>query len=162
MKFLKNLFRMGKPVELRVSQQTLTDEVFGEMEWEPDIGRWIAYPMIPDTEPPFYLETRIYTDSAGPVAPSSEVRQAWRRFLEREPEYRLATTQEMLAKGEGTWADPHIEAGEMAERLGWEFLTISGDGELSIYFTDDELYYGHLIIGTIRSDGVFDHAELYG
>ena len=89
---------------------------------------------------------------------------------EFEQNVRLAAADELLECANDWLADcceegdePEIITREgFAERIGLESISIAPDGEITIYYDDDDIFLGHSIVVTADSSGNVSDAILMG
>lgn len=89
---------------------------------------------------------------------------------EFERNVRFATADELLETA-NDWAEQSCETGEepekitresFAERIGIDSISIDPDGEITIFYDDDDMFWGHSIVATADASGNVSDAILMG
>ena len=144
---------------------TLNDEVFGELGYDPPLEEWYGRVELAHGQ---IIEVRIWWADGkdGPFAPVLDcARVALRRFREREAEHRRLLTATMLERYQG-WTyeeDAPPDAKTLAAALTATQLSIRTDGAATAHYDDaTELFGDHLISAELNSDGWFSGFSLQG
>jgi hypothetical protein len=145
---------------------TIDDEVFGELAYDPPMSEWYAEVEWAPKRP---LEVTIWWDEAkdGPFAPVLErARTTYRRFVEREGAHRqaLATALvERYKRSQRPGGRVLPEPTAIARGLTLLRMAIDTDGSATLYYDDAaDLFGDHCIYADLDAEGAFVGFTLQG
>jgi hypothetical protein len=144
---------------------TINDEVFGALGYDPPLEEWYARVVLhPERE----IDVTIWWTETkdGTFRPILErTREAFLRFQRHETEHRLALATDMLRRyRDSARIDMELpEADEFVKSLAVTKMAFASDGSATVDYDDlTELFGDHSIVADIRADGVFDGFSLHG
>ena len=141
------------------------DGVFGELVYDPDLGEWRAEIPLTSWEK---LDVTIQWEEErdGPLAAVLQrVREAYLRFLQREPQHLRALATAMIERfrRDVGMSEPQPTAEEIVRNLGMLRIAISSDGSLRAHYRHGVASFGdHWIVADINADGSFAGFSLQG
>lgn len=140
----------------------LSDEQFGTLNWDNRLEWWggtLALYQHPEVE--LYINAPCLHE--GDTTITDEVRQAFKICLESEQKARQKACDQLLSIHNEHWnEDAPTSAEEFKRRLIFDTIILYPDGSAEIYFEDDDLFWGHVIIVSMTESGEFTDATIAG
>jgi len=139
---------------------SIYDAQFGDLIWDETSDWWTGridlynYPRIELNISPPDEGDRIITDQA---------RHSFRIITESENQIRQKACDELLEVHNQSWNESApLTAEEFMRRMIPESVSLYADGGAEIYFADDDMFWGHVIIVSLSSEGEFSDAYIAG
>ncbi len=138
----------------------IQDSIFGELEWDDAYDWWLSELEI---APGHSIEVSIFGRDLDAVL---EARRAlFVRIRDTEPELRAAIAAMMLELAE-EWRDEEedpepITLESFAKRMKLTSILMH-DQTTELYYDDDEIFLGHVILANIDANGLLERATIAG
>lgn len=153
--------RISKPV-------VISDKILGEYTLDRHLSWFEGEIQRPEIECTVYLET---DEEDGETAEKSlkVLRDLYNDFENYDEKFRSYAAKELtelandwLEDEEDSEDIEEITEKDFAERIEISELTVSPDGDLTIYYNDDDMFWGHAIEVRANIDGTIDCADMVG
>lgn len=147
---------------------TFQDAVLGELTYDDRLSRWDGHSAALGV--PFSLSAHTFADSGaglpGDEAALEVYRAAFLRLEKGEGELRCQVAEAMTELAE-EWRDPDedplpVTPERFLERMKLESLSIYADGDAELFYSDGDLFAGHVIIAAVNPDGTLRDATIAG
>lgn len=140
--------------------KTVNDVQLGPLEWEPSCGWWSGFLKPSDNQ---QVELHISTPANDELTITDQARRALSKVMNADQLLRQKACDELLAIHNDSWneAEP-IDAETFKRRLRLESVSIYPDGSAEIYYGDDDMFWGHVIIVSMSAAGEFTDATIAG
>jgi hypothetical protein len=138
----------------------LNDPIFGPLTWNPDSNWWEGHIQLYGLSD---VEINIYVPDEDDRIISDLSRHAFGIVSQSETLMRQKACDDLLETHNESWNDDApIDAATFMRRIVLESIVFYDDGSAEIYFADDDLFWGHVIIVSLSEDGEFTGAEIAG
>jgi hypothetical protein len=139
----------------------IQDAVFGELEWDDTYDWWLSELEI---APGHSIEVSIFGRDLDAVL---ETRRAmFVRIRDTEPELRAAIAAKMLELAEH-WRDEDedpdpITLESFTKRMKMTSILMHTDQLTELFYDDDDIFAGHVILANIDANGLLEDANIAG
>jgi len=135
--------------EDRAPPEQVIDPVLGTFEFEPSVEWYTTQRVGPDGRS--YRVTITPADRSDPAPSIAALRPAVERFERELPTLRQGIADHLYEIWSGSWNEDgqELSPAEFAARPPLESITFDeggSDGNFSVWFGDDDLFYGHSIV----------------
>ena len=149
--------------------QAIEDEEFGPLRWNAELLEWQGESQMSDSTP-FHLSISTpaslqypHIDKTKPDSTiTREARLAFRGIRRGDAHIRAKLGDKYV----GRYAEWHdgdsITTEDFQGRLQLETIRVLATGEAEIYYSDDDMFYGHSLIAHLKADGTVSQVELFG
>ena len=137
------------------------DAVFGKLEWDDAYDWWLCELEI---APGHSIEVSIFGRDLDAVLDTR--RALFVRIRDTEPALRAAIAQKMLDLAED-WRDQEeqpepITLESFAERIRLTSVLMHTDDNTELYYNDDEIFLGHVVLANLGSDAQLEDVTIAG
>ncbi len=137
------------------------DAVFGELEWDDTYDWWRSELEI---APGHSVEVSIFGRDLDAVLDNR--RAMFVRIRDAEPALRAAIAQKMLELAED-WRDEDeqpepITLESFARRIKLTSILMHTDDNTELFYSDDEIFLGHVVLANLGSDAQLEDATIAG
>jgi hypothetical protein len=129
------------------------------LEWDSDLDFWSGKIKLADgSKAEVYINTpegdEIITDQA---------RRTFRQIMNSDGKIRQKACDDLLETYNFSWNDDSpLDAETFMQRLTLESITLYPEGNAEIYYADDDMFLGRVIIVRMESDGQLTEATIAG
>jgi hypothetical protein len=139
----------------------IQDAVFGELQWDDTVEWWRSQLEI---SPGHRIRVLIYGRDLDAVLEAR--RGTYLRIRDAEPELRAATAAMLLELAE-EWRDQAeepepITLESLAKRMTLTDILMYDDQTAELYYSDDDIFLGHVILANLDAKGVLRDATIAG
>ena len=143
--------------------QPIENAVLGTVTWDDNLNYWEAKLELFSNHQVNVSITPADEDDAAAIAAGAELVE-WVRQNERSA--REYAAGQMLESAED-WRDEDDEPNEItaesfAERIVLESITVEEDGGANLWYNDDQIFAGHVIVVSLNTVREFSDAEIMG
>jgi hypothetical protein len=146
-----------------VADDPIIDDSSGPMVWEESLEWWTG-----DVEISPGRRVRAHVSVMGDDVPSLAIvtdraRWALDRLRGQEESYRRSAAADLPAIHNGSWNDDEpIDEQRFIERMAFESVTFYPDGSVELCYADGDLFWGHVVLMSVASDGTVGEATIAG
>jgi hypothetical protein len=136
------------------------DTIFGELFWEREYNWWKGMVEIqPD------LSIDVYLSGEPAIHNIEQFQKVFEIYRRGEENARLCASKHLLEVHNESWLEEdeaEITQAEFCRRIQPENITIYDDQTAEIFYRDDNLFWGHVIIVSMDEKGTFTDADIAG
>ncbi|PAX60552.1 DUF2262 domain-containing protein [Brunnivagina elsteri] len=143
-----------------MSEQTIYDEILGELVWNQDDECWTS-------QVQFTLEHIVnITIDPEDVETGSIIlmaRKSFSQLQQNEDNIRHLISEQMLGDYNENWNDGEkIDIQDFIDSIKLEDIVFNANGNIQLFYNDGYLFAGHGIMVTIDDTGSYQEAILFG
>lgn len=142
--------------------EIIQDKVFGELNWEEKYNWWKGKFLL---QPNLEIDVRLDGVKAEIAANITQFQLTFEKFCINEPNARIYAAEKLLKIHNDSWRDDDEEivtTQEFCQGIKPESIIIYDELNAEIYYQDDDLFWGHVIIVSIDENGEFSDATIAG
>jgi hypothetical protein len=130
------------------------------LKWDAALQCWEGEISLSSPEP---FRLSVFARDVVVSAITSQAHLAMDRVRQLESECRLYAANQLLETLNQGWAeDGPITTDEFVRRLVPDSIVVHESGYTEVYFSDDDMFWGHLVAVRIKPDGTFQEALIEG
>lgn len=140
----------------------IEDAVFGKLIWEKEYGWWSGELKF---SPESIAKIRINAENETDTDAISAAHRLFEKIRVSDSEIRNFAADELLELHNESWREDdeaEISREDFCSRIKITSVNFEGEGDITIYFDDDDLFWGHVIVVQINENFEFTYADIAG
>jgi hypothetical protein len=143
-----------------MTEQTIDDEILGELLWNDDDECWSSQVAITLEQ---IVNVTIDPEDAETGGIILIARQNFIKLQQEETNIRYLIAEEMMPLYHQSWSNGEtIDKEEFIETIRLEDIVFYSSGSTQLFYSDGDLFGGHGIVVAIDENGNYQNASLYG
>lgn len=140
--------------------QVINDSQFGQLNWDSEVGFWAGnIQVIGGGQAEVYVNT---PDEIGKRI-TDQARETFRQIISSDEKLRRKACDDLLEIYNSSWNDDApLDAATFMRRMTLESMVLYPEGSAEIYYADDDMFWGHVIIVRMAEDGQLTEATIAG